>query len=105
MGSTFAQEVSAAEGILAENAKNKKIQVLKIDEGIAFKVKKFSFKPYGFFRNDFYYDSRTNFETANGLFYIIPKDKDMNEEGQDLNGLSSTNFLSIATRLGVRISG
>ena len=105
LGSTFAQEVSATEGILAENAKNKRIQVLKTDEGIAFKVKKFSFKPYGFFRNDFYYDSRTNFETANGLFYIIPKDKDINEDGQDMNGESSTNFLSIATRIGVRVTG
>lgn len=105
-GSAFAQEeVTATYGIKAENAKTRKVEVLKTDEGVALKTKRFEFKPYGFFRNDFYYDSRTNFETANGLFYIIPNDKQLNEDGQDMNGISSTNFLSIATRLGVRITG
>lgn len=103
LGSVFAQEVSVAEGIKVEDPK--KVEILKTDEDISIKIKKFTFKPYGFFRNDFYYDSRTNFETANGLFYIIPKDKDINEDGQDMNGESSTNFLSIATRIGVRVTG
>ena len=105
-GSAFAQEVSSSYAISkVEDSKPKKVEVVKTDEGIAVKTKNFSFKPYGFFRNDFYYDSRTNFETANGLFYIIPKDEDFNEEGQDMNGESSTNFLSIATRIGVRVTG
>lgn len=66
--------------------------------------KKVHFKPYGFIRNDFYYDSRENFETASGLFYIIPKDENLNEFGEDLNGVPSSRFLSIATRLGVNVS-
>jgi len=49
--------------------------------------KNFNFVPYGFIRNDFYYDSRQNFETASGLFYIIPKDVNENPEGEDLNGV------------------
>ena len=67
--------------------------------------KNFKFVPYGFIRNDFYYDSRQNFETASGLFYIIPKDVNENPEGEDLNGVPSSGFLSIASRLGVRVYG
>ena len=67
--------------------------------------KNFKFVPYGFIRNDFYYDSRQNFETASGLFYIIPKDVNENPEGEDLNGVSSSGFLSIASRLGVKVYG
>ncbi len=59
--------------------------------------------PYGFVRNDFYYDSRENFETASGLFYVIPKDRDLNALGEDLNDVSSSRFLSIATRIGVKV--
>lgn len=103
LGNAFSQNLETTNDTLSDLTK--KVEVVKSDDGIAIKTKKFSFKPYGFFRNDFYYDSRTNFETANGLFYIIPKDKDINEDGQDMNGESSTNFLSIATRLGVRVTG
>lgn len=67
--------------------------------------KNFKFVPYGFIRNDFYYDSRQNFETASGLFYIIPKDVNENPEGEDLNGVPSSGFLSIASRLGVKVYG
>ena len=67
--------------------------------------KNFRFVPYGFIRNDFYYDSRQNFETASGLFYIIPKDEDFNLEGEDLNSIPQSGFLSIASRLGVKVFG
>lgn len=67
--------------------------------------KNFKFVPYGFIRNDFYYDSRQNFETAAGLFYIIPKDVEKNPQGEDLNAIPSSAFLSIASRLGVKVYG
>lgn len=101
-GSVNAQEKKDAEEM---SGSSKKVEIVKTDDGVALKTKKFTFKPYGFIRNDFYYDSRSNFETANGLFYIIPKDKDLNEHGQDMNEDPTLNFMSIATRLGVRISG
>lgn len=66
---------------------------------------RFKLTPYGFIRNDFYYDSRQNLETAGGLFYMVPKDKNPNGIGDDLNDVSSSGFLSIATRLGVKVSG
>ncbi len=35
----------------------------------------FKFKFYGQIRTDFYYNSRANEETVDGLFYMYPKDK------------------------------
>lgn len=67
--------------------------------------KNFKFVPYGFIRNDFFYDSRQNFETASGLFYIIPKDLNLNQDNQDINDIPSSSFLSIASRLGVKVYG
>lgn len=66
---------------------------------------KYTFKPYGFIRNDFYYDSRQSFETAGGLFYIVPKEESYNLAGQDQNDISTSNYLSIASRFGLNISG
>ena len=37
--------------------------------------KDFSYKFYGQVRTDFYYNSRANEETVDGLFYMYPKDK------------------------------
>ncbi len=69
------------------------------------KEKKWHIKPYGFIRNDFYYDSRQNFESAAGLFYMLPYDKDLNEEGDDLNKQSTSRLLSIAARAGLMVEG
>ena len=38
-------------------------------------LKDFKFKFYGQIRTDFYYNSRANEETVDGLFYMYPKDK------------------------------
>lgn len=65
----------------------------------------FKFTPYGFIRNDFYFDSRQNLETANGLFYIMPLDKAPNGIGEDVNNIPSSAFFAIAARLGIKISG
>ncbi len=70
---------------------------------IELNTKAVKFVPYGFIRNDFYYDSRENFETASGLFYIIPKDHAYNALGEDVNEVSSSRFLSIAARLGLKV--
>ncbi len=102
LGTMIAQDQSSNNDV-SDNVK--KVGIVKSDDGIALQTKKFTFKPYGFIRNDFYYDSRSNFETANGLFYIIPKDEEYNAHGQDMNDISTLNFMSIATRLGVRVSG
>ena len=52
----------------------------------------FKFKFYGQIRTDFYYNSRANEETVDGLFYMYPKDKVRDPEGNDLNSTPNSNF-------------
>ncbi len=60
---------------------------------------------YGILRSDLYYNSRSNVETVDGLFYMYPKDHNYDPLGQDLNATSHGSFYSIFTRLGVDIKG
>lgn len=65
-----------------------------------------NFKLYGFIRNYFIYDSRESVSGTGDLFYYLPKDVQMNQDGsQDLNATSSFRFLALTSRLGVDVSG
>ena len=55
-------------------------------------LKDFKFKFYGQIRTDFYYNSRANEETVDGLFYMYPKDEMLDGNGEDLNATSNSNF-------------
>ena len=46
--------------------------------------KKISYKFYGQVRTDLYYNSRANEETVDGLFYMYPKDKVYDENGNEI---------------------
>lgn len=61
-------------------------------------------KVYGFVRSDFNYNSRQNAEAIDGLFHLFPKPVDMTA-GKDKNAVSQAEMLSIATRIGLDISG
>ena len=63
------------------------------------------FKLYGFIRNDFYYNSRHNQESLDGLFYLYPKQIDLNTQGIDKNATAQAEMLSIASRVGFDITG
>ena len=64
------------------------------------------FKFYGFIRNYFAVDTRESVAGTGDLFYYLPKDVNMNEDGsQDLNQQASFRFLSLTSRLGVDVSG
>ncbi len=63
----------------------------------------FSF--YGFIRNYFAYDTRESSAGTGDLFYYLPKDKSLNEYGDDMNAEGSFRFLSLTTRLGVDVTG
>ena len=63
------------------------------------------FKFYGQIRTDFYYNSRANEETVDGLFYMYPKDKVRDPEGNDLNSTPNSNFYTLYSRLGVDVAG
>ena len=55
--------------------------------------KDFNYKFYGQIRTDFYYNSRANEETVDGLFYMYPKDKVYDATGKDLNATANGSFI------------
>jgi len=66
------------------------------------------FKPYGFIRNYFTYDSRECIAGTGDLYFYQPKDENWNktedpELREDLNNKSSFRFLSLTTRVGLNI--
>lgn len=73
------------------------------------------FKPYGFVRNYFTFDSRESMSGTGDLYNYQPYDEAWNQaEGeqymtgvarQDLNAVSTFRFLSLTTRVGVNIVG
>ena len=65
----------------------------------------FKFKFSGQIRTDFYYNSRANEETVDGLFYMYPKDKVRDPEGNDLTSTPNSNFYTLYSRLGVDVAG
>ena len=67
--------------------------------------KNFDYSFYGFVRGDLYYNSRSNNEVVDGLFYLFPKDKLYDADGKDLNGKPSSSFYTFTTRLGLNIKG
>lgn len=63
-------------------------------------------KFYGFVRNEFYYNSRQNEQSIDGVFNVAPKpiDRDM-ETGKDRNAIPEAELISVCTRLGVDAVG
>lgn len=68
-------------------------------------TKDFKFKFYGQVRTDLYYNSRANQETVDGLFYMYPKDRNRDPDGNDLNSTPNGNFYTLYSRLGVDVAG
>lgn len=67
--------------------------------------KNFEYSYYGFVRGDLYYNSRSNVEVVDGLFYLFPKDISVDADGKDLNATSNGSFYTFTTRLGLDIKG
>ena len=68
------------------------------------------FKPYGFIRNYFTYDSRECIAGTGDLYFYMPKDESWNKTTdpalrEDLNNVSNFRFLSLTTRVGLNIVG
>lgn len=71
------------------------------------------FKPYGFIRNYFTYDSRESISGTGDLYNYQPKDENWNQtpeeaaasgvERQDMNAQSTFRFLALTTRVGLNI--
>ena len=60
---------------------------------------------YGFVRNDFYYNSRQNEESLDGIFNFYPKPVVAGSGTSDINAVPQSEMLSIATRFGLDIKG
>ena len=67
--------------------------------------KDFGFKFYGQVRADLFYNSRSNSETVDGLFYMYPKDHSYDADGNDLNAKPDGSLYTMYSRLGVDITG
>ncbi len=78
---------------------------LIIVSGSFAQMQDFKFKFYGQIRTDLYYNSRANVETVDGLFYMYPKDKVRDPDGNDLNSTPNSNFYTLYSRLGVDVAG
>lgn len=68
------------------------------------------FKPYGFIRNYFTFDSRESYSGTGDMYNYQPKDENWNKTDdpalrEDLNAQSTFRFLSFTTRVGVNIVG
>ena len=68
------------------------------------------FKPYGFIRNYFTFDSRESIAGTGDLYYYQPYDELWNNTDdpalrQDLNAINTFRFLSLTTRVGLNIVG
>lgn len=67
--------------------------------------KNFTYKFYGQVRGDLFYNSRANAETVDGLFYLYPKDKNLDPDGKDLNATPNGSFYLLYSRLGLDVGG
>lgn len=66
--------------------------------------KRFSYKFYGQVRADLFYNSRSNSETVDGLFYMYPNDREYDANGEDLNAKPDGSLYLMYTRVGVDVA-
>lgn len=69
------------------------------------KPKEISTEFYGFVRFESFFDSYKGLNAGNELFFIAPNYAGVDANGKHINQTPTYNFASMATRLGVRISG
>ena len=62
-------------------------------------------KIYGHVRTDFYYNTRDNVQSVDGLFYSYPKDEKLDPHGNDINGADNSNMYTVYSRMGFDFAG
>ncbi len=77
--------------VLANTADSVKIEKIKID---------FS----GFFRGDYWYDSRQVVDAVDGILLLYPKKPDFDANGEDIQAAPNINALAMATRIRTSIT-
>lgn len=81
------------------------VALTAVAAGAQAQKKNFNYKFYGQVRTDLFYNSRSNSETVDGLFYMFPKDVAPDANGEDLNAKPDGNFYTLYSRLGVDVTG
>ena len=66
--------------------------------------KSVTFKPYGFIRNYYAFDTRESIGLTEDFFYYVPKDENI-VNGVDLNAKPAFRFAALTSRLGLDILG
>ncbi|MCQ2165828.1 MAG: hypothetical protein MJY49_00145 [Bacteroidales bacterium] len=64
-----------------------------------------NYRFYGFIRTYMPFDTHESYAGSGDLFYWIPKDRELNDRGEDVNERASFRMLSLTSRLGVDVSG
>lgn len=64
-----------------------------------------TYKLYGYVGNDFFFNSRQNVESVDGLILYFPKPISLNSKNEDTNAKPQAEMLSIDTRLGLDLTG
>lgn len=64
-----------------------------------------TYKLYGYVGNDFFFNSRQNIESVDGLILYFPKPISLNSKNEDMNAKPQAEMLSIDTRLGLDLTG
>ena len=67
--------------------------------------KDMTLKIYGHVRTDFYYNSRNNVQSVDGLFYSYPMDEVLDANGNDINGSDNSNMYTVYSRMGFDFAG
>jgi len=65
----------------------------------------FGIKLSGFVKNDFFWDTRQTVAAREGHFLLWPEPVELDNNGNDMNGKSSFNFLAIQSRLSIGLTG
>ncbi|GAA4055419.1 hypothetical protein [Flavobacterium chungnamense] len=60
---------------------------------------------YGFIRTDYIWDTRKSAQVREYNLNLYPLDEVLDANGDDLNGVGASNFLSVVSRLGVKVKG
>lgn len=81
------------------------VQAASAQDIVQMEEKKFGVKISGFIKNDFFWDSRQTVAAREGQFLLWPDPVIEDDNGNDLNGQATFNFLSLQSRLRFAISG
>lgn len=73
--------------------------------GEAQEIKDFTYKIYGMARTDYFFNSRQNEETVEGIFLMFPKDNAYDPNGHDINAHPESSLYNLHTRLGFDLTG